>query len=244
MNLPIERHYIPRGRANRPAKSNPCLYITLHNTGNARAGADARSHAAYLKTEAAARIPVSWHYTVDDGCLVQHLPDRETAYHAGDGDGRGNCASIGIEICEQAGIDLPRATDLAAQLTARLCERYGIPMAHVVQHHHWSGKDCPRLLRAGTPYDWAAFLSAVERHARAGDPSPWADQAWRWAVDKGITDGSAPQDPCTREMAVTLLHRAAGCIQKELQKELQNGIQSGIQKELQKELRRELRKGG
>ena len=49
---------------------------------------------------------MSWHYTVDDHAIVQHLPDYETAYHAGDGkDGPGNTTSIGIEICVNAGGD-------------------------------------------------------------------------------------------------------------------------------------------
>ena len=39
-------------------------------------------------------------------------------------------------------------------------------------------------------------------------PSDWAKEAWIWAKDKGITDGTSPQGNITREQAVTMLWRA------------------------------------
>ena len=46
---------------------------------------------------------VSWHYTVDDHEIYHHLPDDETAYHAGDGMEKngGNMNGIGIEMMRQ-----------------------------------------------------------------------------------------------------------------------------------------------
>lgn len=38
-------------------------------------------------------------------------------------------------------------------------------------------------------------------------PSKWAKEAWDWAKDKGITDGTEPKRPITREEMVTMLHR-------------------------------------
>jgi len=38
-------------------------------------------------------------------------------------------------------------------------------------------------------------------------PSSWAQQAWQWGVEKGLTDGTNPQGQPTREQMVTLLHR-------------------------------------
>ena len=101
---------------------------------------------------------VSWHSTVDDHAIVQHLPDYETAYHAGDGkDGPGNATSIGIEICVNAGGDFEAAKANAAALVRLLMEEHGIPLDNVVQHNHWNGKDCPKTIRA-TPRAWEAFL--------------------------------------------------------------------------------------
>ena len=157
--LRIQARYIDAGRKNRPCGVNPCGYITIHETGNAARGADAAAHAAYLRGSSAQAAPVSWHYTVDDHSIYQHLPDDERAYHAGDGkSGPGNATSIGVEICVNAGGDFEAAKANAAALVRLLMEEHGIHIDHVVQHNHWNGKDCPKTIRA-TPGAWEAFLA-------------------------------------------------------------------------------------
>lgn len=157
--LAIQTHLIAPGADNRPGGSNPCKYITIHETGNAAKGADAAAHGAYLDSAAGEDDLVSWHYTVDDHAIVQHLPDYETAYHAGDGKaGLGNTTSIGIEICVNAGGDFQAAQANAAALVRLLMEEHGIGIEHVVQHNHWNGKDCPKTIRATTGA-WEAFLA-------------------------------------------------------------------------------------
>ena len=157
--LAIQTHLIAPGADNRPGGSNPCKYITIHETGNAAKGADAAAHGAYLDSAAGEDALVSWHYTVDDHAIVQHLPDYETAYHAGDGkDGPGNTTSIGIEICVNAGGDFAQAQANAASLVRLLMEEHGIPIDRVVQHAHWNGKDCPKTIRATTGA-WEGFLA-------------------------------------------------------------------------------------
>ena len=153
----IQEDFIPAGRKNRPGKSNPDEYITIHETGNFSRGADAAAHASYVKSDSAANDYVSWHYTVDDHTIVQHIPDGETAYHAGDGkDGPGNNTTIGIEICVNPDGDFEKAKENAASLVRLLMSEYDIDIAHVVQHNHWSGKDCPYTIRHTNT--WDAFL--------------------------------------------------------------------------------------
>ena len=158
--LAIQEHIISDGRENRPGRdTNPDTYITIHETGNAAKGADAAAHGAYLDSDAGERDMVSWHYTVDDHAIVQHLPDYETAYHAGDGKaGPGNTTSIGIEICVNAGGNFEAAKANAAALVRLLMEEHGIPLDNVVQHNRWNGKDCPKTIRA-TAGAWEAFLA-------------------------------------------------------------------------------------
>ena len=158
--LAIQEHIISDGRKNRPGRdTNPDTYITIHETGNTAKGADAAAHGAYLDSAAGEDALVSWHYTVDDHAIVQHLPDYETAYHAGDGkDGPGNATSIGIEICVNAGGDFEAAKANAAALVRLLMEEHGIPLDNVVQHNRWNGKDCPKTIRA-TAGAWEAFLA-------------------------------------------------------------------------------------
>ncbi len=216
-NLDIIQDLIPKGRANRPGKSNPCKYITLHDTGNTNRGAGAKNHAKYLKGDTAANAKVSYHYTVDDTCIVQHLPDNESAFHAGDGpNGPGNTTSIGVEICINSDGNLTAATDRAARLVAHLCKKHNVSIDHVVQHNYWNGKNCPRLLRAGNPYSWDTFLAKVKKSLetpvaaapKMDEPSAWAVEPWKRGIDIGLTDGSRPRDAATREEVVTMILRA------------------------------------
>ena len=209
----IEQDLIPKGRKNRPGRKNPMLYITLHDTGNPGAGADARSHARYLKSDAAVNAQVSWHYTVDDVRAVCHIPDNEDAWHAGDGAGDGNRKSIGVEVCINRDGDLTRAYDNAAALCARLCRIHGIPLTRIVEHNHWNGKDCPKTMRGNNPYSFAQFLSKVRTELEGetmDTPSAWAKEAWEKAKELGITDGARPHDAATREEVIMMLLRAIG----------------------------------
>ena len=164
-------HMISDGRKNRPGGSNPDTWITIHETGNPARGADGLAHAAYLDSTDGEKDLVSWHYTVDDHAIVQHLPDGETAYHAGDGrDGPGNTTSIGIEICVNAGGDFAKAKANAAALVRLLMAEHGIPIDHVVQHNHWSGKDCPYTIRH-TAGAWEGFLALCRGETPVGGVS-------------------------------------------------------------------------
>lgn len=169
--IAIQEHVIPQGADNRPGGNNPCRYITIHETGNPAQGADAAAHGDYLNSAAGERDLVSWHYTVDDHAIVQHLPDYETAYHAGDGrDGPGNTTSIGIEICVNAGGDFAKAKANAAALVRLIMAEHGIPIDRVVQHNHWSGKDCPYTIRH-TAGAWEGFLALCRGETPAGGVS-------------------------------------------------------------------------
>jgi len=155
--IEIIQDYIPKGKRNRPGIAMKAEYITIHDTANTARGADAKSHAKFLKNTSSS---VSWHFTVDDKVIVQHLPVNEVGWHAGDGgNGTGNRKSIGIEICENADGNRLLAEFNASYLTARLMYLYNINK--VVQHNYWTGKDCPRILRKTGR--WKDFLDNVQR---------------------------------------------------------------------------------
>jgi N-acetylmuramoyl-L-alanine amidase len=218
----IIQDFIPVGRRNRPGtKLTGPKYITIHDTANPSKGADALMHARYLKGDDAANRPASWHFTVDDQRIVQHMPLDEVAWHAGDGSkGPGNTSSIAIEICENVDGDRAKAEENAAELVAYLIRTVPSLLSFpecVVQHNRWSGKHCPRIIR-NRPGGWDGFLAAVRAHLSppatttppSGDISPWAREAREWAVSRGITDGSRPKDTVTREELWVMLYRAFG----------------------------------
>ena len=149
---------IPIGHSNRPGTPLSATKITIHNTDNPSPGGDARAHAQYQKGTDAQQRQVSWHFTVDDRSVYQSLPVGEVGWHAGIH--AGNSQSIGIEICESQGIDQQAANQRAALLTAVQLHELNIAPGNVVQHHDWSGKDCPALLRH-PPSNWTNFLQMV-----------------------------------------------------------------------------------
>ena len=137
-------------------------YITIHNTGNTKVSANAENHAIYMQGSGKDST-ASYHYVVDDKEIYRLLPDNEVAWHAGDSKtGTGNRESLAIEICENADGNLLNATNNAVELTVYLMKLYNIPLSNVVQHHHWSGKDCPNRIRKGEPYNWQTFLNKVQ----------------------------------------------------------------------------------
>jgi N-acetylmuramoyl-L-alanine amidase len=177
--LEIRQMLVPEGKYGR-RKEFPlrARSITIHSTANR--GATALQHARGMAAGAFKGRSrwnrtgyVTWHFTVDDREIWQHLPLDIQGEHA-DHDGPGNRTSIAIEICEFS--DPARqaaAIDRAARLTAWLVRREGIPLQNVVPHHHWPQhrfgghqKNCPRiLLDQGRPGPrWQAFLRDVERY--------------------------------------------------------------------------------
>lgn len=174
---------IPKGNDNRPGYPMKPEYITVHDTGNTNIGADALLHGKYVKNPSTSD---SWHFTVDDKQIVQHLPLNENGWHAGDGrKGTGNRKSIGIEICMNKGIDRAKAEELAAKLSAYLMKKCGIPITKVVQHNHWSGKNCPQIIRSRAN-GWEKFTKSIETYANLSQVPKWQEDAFRELVRKGI----------------------------------------------------------
>lgn len=209
----IIQDFIPVGRRNRPGtKLIGPKFITIHDTANPAKGADALMHARYLKGNDAANRPASWHFTVDDQRVVQHLPLDEVAWHAGDGSkGAGNTSSISIEICDNADGDRAKAEANAAELVAELLRQFGLPIDAIVQHNRWTGKNCPHILRQRSG-GWEGFLHSVKEflEPKRPDASDWRDEfakARKWAIDQGVTDGTRPTDQVTREELWVMLYR-------------------------------------
>lgn len=157
--LNLVQDFIPPGNSNRPGQKLSPSFITVHNTDNASSRADAAAHARYQKGPDARARKVSWHFTVDDKAVFQSVPTNEVAWHCGAD--QGNRSSIGVEICMHPEMDVAAAYQRAALLVALLAKRSGIPVpSGVVQHHRWSGKHCPRVLR-DKPGGWDEFVGSI-----------------------------------------------------------------------------------
>lgn len=211
----IIQDFIPKGNNNRPGYWMKPEYITIHNTANTAKGADALTHARYVKNPS---ISTSWHFTVDDTRAVQHLPLNENGWHAGDGNGTGNRKSIGIEVCENRDGNFEKAFDNAAQLVAKLMKDTGIPVANVVPHKRWSGKQCPRLILPR----WTEFINRVKYHYdRLFMPVKTASET----KGENTVDKFSPQSASVKNSTLIVLKRLAT---------KENGISEDWVKQLQK----------
>jgi len=162
MSIKIIQDFIPKGRKNRPGYPMTPKYITIHETGSFGKGANAKAHAKYIKSDDAANRPASWHFTVDDTEIYQHLPLNENGWHAGDGgSGTGNRQSIGIEICVNSDSNFEKAVQNAQWLVRKLMAEFNIPIENIKQHYDWSGKNCPYTIRK-TPNGWKNFLDGLK----------------------------------------------------------------------------------
>ena len=136
----------------RPGISMVPKHLTDHDTGNSGRGADAKMHNKYIHNMAG-YIPkdtnhVSWHITLDENFIIQHIPFDEPTYHCGDGWGlnSGNRTSIGVEKCMHQGTDRNKIEANAIALYAYLLKEFKFPITSVRPHQSWSGKYCPQLI--------------------------------------------------------------------------------------------------
>jgi hypothetical protein len=170
MTVPIKVDLIKK--AKRPGYAMKPEYITIHQTGNAAKGADAEMHNRYVHSVAP---NPSWHFSVDDKIVYQHLPLTENGWHAGDGtNGTGNRKSIAIEICINSDGNLAKAEANAAWLCAKLIREVKTLKAFpacMKQHYDWSGKNCPAQIRA-RKNGWSNFLAAAEKELKPPAASP------------------------------------------------------------------------
>ena len=161
------RRQLQTNLAKTSGTGNPALWVTLHQTDNFSRGAGAAAHAnlqSRLGTDA------SWHWQVDDIEAVQSYAENVRCWHAGDGRGHGNMSSIAIEMCVNPDANYEKTFDNGARLAAQIMKRHGIPMSRLVQHNHWSGKNCPSQIR--NRGEWARFRALVQKYLTGASTPP------------------------------------------------------------------------
>ncbi|CAF1433547.1 unnamed protein product [Adineta steineri] len=141
-------------------------WITIHNTANS---APAQNEATYLNNRRDSQY-ISFHYAVDNIHAIQLLPDNIHGWHAGDGSGEGNKASIGVEIAQSTNTNEAlknAAIENGARLAALLLKRYNFGVDRLRKHQDWSGKNCPHDILGR--YGWTNFVNLVQQKLNTGD---------------------------------------------------------------------------
>ena len=165
MAVVLRQNLVSRGKYNiKCPYSMKAESITVHNAWN---DASAENEVKYMIGN---NKKVSFHIAVDDKEAVQGIPLDRNAWHAGDGNGKGNRSSIGVEIChsKSGGERFAKAERNAAELIAGMLKERGWGIDRVKKHQDWSGKYCPhRTLDLG----WQRFLNMVREYL-GGKPAP------------------------------------------------------------------------
>lgn len=143
--------------------TNEATSITVHETANPNAGAHAQAH-ANLQSNGNDR-DASWHIQVDDTEAIRSFPDSVRCWHAG----RAAQDSLSLEICVNSDGDFDQALANAAEVVKQWRADHGLGRDDVVDHHHWSGKDCPTQLRASGK--WAEFVASTDPDGSNSTPS-------------------------------------------------------------------------
>ena len=66
-----------------------------------------------------------------------------------------------MEICVNSDGDYLKAVDNAVNLIAKIIKDENITIQNIVQHNYFSGKNCPRNIRAGK-VPWSQFIDRVK----------------------------------------------------------------------------------
>ena len=138
---------IPTGRLRRPGTLISPTTLTVHNTGCDKVPAD---NFRRVQLDPSQDKEVSWHFTIDDKEIIQHLPINEVAWHAGDR--TGNFTSWSIEVCEVDG-----AEEVAIKFIAACLKYFNWDVSKVRTHKSWSGKQCPWKI---LPH-WDKFIGEI-----------------------------------------------------------------------------------
>ena len=158
----VQKFISPSAKERRSGLPLIAQSITVHSTGNLKATAKNEADNIVNNPQ---KSPKSFHAVVDMYGAYQVLPYNERAWHAGDGyKGPGNCTSIGIEICEYG--DRKQTLLNAVELIQGIMKTNHFTVDNLFQHNHWSGKNCPRILRdpkfVKDGLDWNWFLAQFQ----------------------------------------------------------------------------------
>lgn len=129
--------------------------IVVHETAN---DASAENEINYMRNN---NKESSFHFAVDDKEIAQGIPLDRNAWHAGDGNGKGNREGIAIEICysKSGGERWCKAVDNAARFIAEMLKERGWGIDKVTKHQDYSGKNCPH--RILSDLGWNNFINTI-----------------------------------------------------------------------------------
>lgn len=208
MNSPLVNY--TKISPNSSARTSPVRKITIHHMAG-----DLTVEQCGEGFASPARKASSTYGIGSDGRIGQYVDESRRPWTSSSTDNDNQ--AITIEVANSGGAPDWTISEAALNsliaLCADICRRNGIERLYytgdatgnLTRHNMFAQTACPG------PYLQGLFPYIAEevnkRLAPADEPSSWAKDAWAWAKEAGITDGTNPQGACTREQVVTMLHR-------------------------------------
>lgn len=210
--MEIRKEIIPISAGKRSGRKITPTTLTIHSTDNP--SSTAQNERDWLINPSNQRV-ASWHVCVDEKQAVMAIPLNERALHAGDK--KGNDTSISLEICESGNRE--KTLRNAVEVTAQLLRERSWGVDKLRQHHDWSGKNCPRILRDTGRWGW--FVEQVKQvleqkeetetmkiYKYVAEMPKWAQDSVTKAIKKGVVamdkDGAVGIYECNLQPLVWL----------------------------------------
>jgi len=114
-------------------RNKPLLGVTIHNTDAIKVSGTTMSEQYTRATVNGNMNTVRVHFYVDEAEAWQNLPLDHQGWHAADGNGNGNTATIAIECIGNS----PKAEDNAARLAAWLLNMHELTTSQIYTHTYW-----------------------------------------------------------------------------------------------------------
>lgn len=181
-------------------QNRPVEWIIVHYTGNNRD--TAAGNGKYFRDR---NVGTSAHYFVDEEEIIQSVPLKCRAWHAGNK--TYNQGGIGIEMCCSGNYIVSETTkQKTIGLIAKLFQHLGWASdsvdKHLIRHYDVTGKECPRQMAGSGNAEWERFKKDVAAAIKGGEPMEkrcqtvnecpdYAKEAISFMVDrKVIADGN------------------------------------------------------
>lgn len=123
-----------------PLFKKKVIGVTIHNTEWINAATGTTPAEQYTRATRNGNMKdVRVHFYVDNVCAWQNLPYEYQGWHAADGSGNGNTATIAIECIMSSKYNDKdkRSEDNCARLAAALLKKYGLGINDLYTHTHW-----------------------------------------------------------------------------------------------------------
>ena len=133
----VKQYYLTQHNPNRidmpKARTLPLLGVTIHNTNAIEVNGTTMAEQYTRATVNGKMGTVRVHFYVDDTEAWQNLPLDRQGWHAADGNGNGNVATIAIECIGSSA----KAEENAARLAAYLLGKYHLNTDRLYTHTYW-----------------------------------------------------------------------------------------------------------